>query len=1027
MFLYRKPDLFCEVSPTKTPADGNCLLYGIHIFNISSAIIFIFCSAIINGLQDNDAFKHVSGDNLNESWVTLMKDLKFWEGMDDHVMYLRRRWVLGSFEWMSGMHNSKSNDKMVLDYTDDEWTFIWSTMIDGALAVPDIKDDFGNILKHNYAPELFIKFLAHDLHCNIIIFDMLLDQIQFFSGNHLKSHNVVFKSPLLLYYTGSHYQSVFQRDHDFFITFSKKLEQNPSPNGRYEDTQFSNKADELSPVIGLSNEKQGVTREESKDQPFKTAYKKSKHELDNKSPTIKRKKYDDEKENHKEKLLLSNRFHCLSPNKESVEEEEYPEINMNEPGKIMKENKDEDLNCQETCLLTLQDLKLIKAKNRTDLQKKRYKHLMYILRKEKLNTEQKDKIRKENAEQQAKARATKREANEQGYKESIAAEKFKSRASQRETDEKGFKKDRTNAKSKERASKREADEKGFKKTRADEKSKTRLNRVNTEEKRRRLFINSIKKGRIFECVSCHRKLFENGVVMLEDKIKEQIQTSFSTTFELAIGKIETRMVDGFHHICLTCKMYTGKGKIPPMCVKNNLQLFDISGHEELKLTELENCLIALNIIFQKVYQLPKSRWPAMKDRTVNIPIYESDVLKTVQSLPRTPSEAGIIPINFKRKLSYKQSHKTQYVSVEKILKALETLKNLGNPHYQFVPDFFQFKEKCKEKDTEGFNFLFQDENQNETNEGIGNNEEYEQEENHQKDIEEDKDSNIELNTSEEDDLKEEEEYRTKDSVKKWQFEYNRSTCFSNNYPEINYKEDTSEEFSVAPGEGKLPSNILEEKDWDLKSFPCLHPDGQNNLHSKRSTKLDDQQYFNQRILNKDTRFAECPAYIFAAIAYIEKKQIERNKGISFQRGKCEKGDDGTLTYTLNDPYSVLDNIKNTPRYWQKARYELIARLENLGPFTFFFTLSCADLRWPENFTALLQDHVVKYEYEDGIDTVTIDGQKLEDYLTANESKHEFIKKNLLNATLTFHHRVKMFIKYIVMSKGNEMAIKYNSY
>ena len=72
-------------------------------------------------------------------------------------------------------------------------------------------------------------------------------------------------------------------------------------------------------------------------------------------------------------------------------------------------------------------------------------------------------------------------------------------------------------------------------------------------------------------------------------------------------------------------------------------------------------------------------------------------LRTVESLPRTPTEAGIIPINLKRRLKYKQTHKTQYVSVEKIIKALTTLKSLGNQYYQFVPDFEEFK-KCKNTD-----------------------------------------------------------------------------------------------------------------------------------------------------------------------------------------------------------------------------------------------------------------------------------------------------------------------------------------
>ena len=88
-------------------------------------------------------------------------------------------------------------------------------------------------------------------------------------------------------------------------------------------------------------------------------------------------------------------------------------------------------------------------------------------------------------------------------------------------------------------------------------------------------------------------------------------------------------------------------------------------------------------------------------------------------------------------------------------------------------------------------------------------------------------------------------------------------------------------------------------------------------------------------------------------------------------------------------------------------------------------MSCADLRWPENFTALLQDHDIVYDSD--IDKVTIDGISVEEFLKANESKHEFIKSNLLNATLTFNHRVKMFVKHIIMSSGNPMTIQNYSY
>ena len=72
----------------------------------------------------------------------------------------------------------------------------------------------------------------------------------------------------------------------------------------------------------------------------------------------------------------------------------------------------------------------------------------------------------------------------------------------------------------------------------------------------------------------------------------------------------------------------------------------------------------------------------------------------------TPSEAGIIPVKLKRKVEYKNTHKYQYVSVPKVLHALQTLKDLGHKYYHFVPDIVQFKDKCRESDVEGFNLIF---------------------------------------------------------------------------------------------------------------------------------------------------------------------------------------------------------------------------------------------------------------------------------------------------------------------------------
>ena len=76
----------------------------------------------------------------------------------------------------------------------------------------------------------------------------------------------------------------------------------------------------------------------------------------------------------------------------------------------------------------------------------------------------------------------------------------------------------------------------------------------------------------------------------------------------------------------------------------------------LDLTQIESNLIARVILFQKIYQLPKSRMAACKDKIINIPIQPQDVLNTIQKLPRTPREAGLLEVKLKRKLEYKNTH-----------------------------------------------------------------------------------------------------------------------------------------------------------------------------------------------------------------------------------------------------------------------------------------------------------------------------------------------------------------------------------
>ena len=115
------------------------------------------------------------------------------------------------------------------------------------------------------------------------------------------------------------------------------------------------------------------------------------------------------------------------------------------------------------------------------------------------------------------------------------------------------------------------------------------------------FKRAVRYGAIFVCSSCHQRVFENGVSATTDKFKQEIEVKKAGLFEECI---ETEIILDIHgkrresYLCHTCKNTMKKGKIPCMSIKNGLLLTKISD-PDTKLTEIENNLIAQNIIFKR--------------------------------------------------------------------------------------------------------------------------------------------------------------------------------------------------------------------------------------------------------------------------------------------------------------------------------------------------------------------------------------------------------------------------------------------
>ena len=135
--------------------------------------------------------------------------------------------------------------------------------------------------------------------------------------------------------------------------------------------------------------------------------------------------------------------------------------------------------------------------------------------------------------------------------------------------------------------------------------------------------------------------------------------------------------------------------------------------------------------------------------------------------------------------------------------------------------------------------------------------------------------------------------------------------------------------------GKTPESLLSDPEWDKKTHAWLDPTGENNMNKERRVKLSNIMFFDQRIRNIDRTFANCLSFVYAAVSYMELKQMSDKINISVQRGAKRKRTDGTVEYRLDDGFQVFDNVKNTPRY---DLIELILKVLTLNLLIFLQVL-----------------------------------------------------------------------------------------
>ena len=221
---------------------------------------------------------------------------------------------------------------------------------------------------------------------------------------------------------------------------------------------------------------------------------------------------------------------------------------------------------------------------------------------------------------------------------------------------------------------------------ASRKQKQRKDDKMNERKRLITFRRECQYGPFFTCICCLRDLFKKTVKKVTpayfDRLSKTLNVSEYLQIDSGSGNLrEDLQVFGNHYVCKNCSRHLERGEMPPICAKNGLEYAEIPSC--LQLVNLERQLICKDLVFIKVREMHKSGMSKMNDHVINVPIGDDDIIKTVNALPRTQINNGLVTVGLKRDMAIKNFHKLQLIRPDKVHEAILYLKD-NHPSYKNI-------------------------------------------------------------------------------------------------------------------------------------------------------------------------------------------------------------------------------------------------------------------------------------------------------------------------------------------------------
>ena len=223
--------------------------------------------------------------------------------------------------------------------------------------------------------------------------------------------------------------------------------------------------------------------------------------------------------------------------------------------------------------------------------------------------------------------------------------------------------------------------------------------------------------------------------------------------------------------------------------------------------------------------------------------------------------------------------------------------------------------------------------------------------------------------------------------------------------------------SIAPAEGQKPLFIMSDPNFELMCNPDKFCYGEGGFGSKRERKITYRKYFNARLQDIDGRFARDLDYLFVAQYIVECKQV-LDDGNNFawrqkptqQITASQVKDKSFMSDNVrtDKAYRFLKNVRGSPPYYQRTFYDLLAMIRQLGTPTWFFTLSAADMKWPDMIQIIARQYGVSYSDED-VAALSFD------------EKSNWLRRNPVTAARHFQYRLNSFFRDVLKSKAKPLG------